>query len=247
MAGALISLAISKSIAKWTMGIQMIDPNTRDPNAKRILETVYELSRKAGLKAMPEVGIYSSQEVNAFATGPTQKHSLVAISSGLLTRMKPEEVEGVLGHEITHIANGDMVTMTLLQGVVNAFVMFLARILAFFITRNGKEDSSVGGMYYITVFVFEIIFMILGSMVIATFSRFREYRADAGGARLAGRNNMISALRALQRTVQIQDQRTSQPSVNAFKISGINGMMALFSSHPPIEKRIERLEQLSLR
>ena len=159
MAGAFISLALSKVMAKWMMGIQIIDPNTRDPNAKMILETVYNLCRKAGLKVMPEVGIYSSQEVNAFATGPTRNNSLVAISSGLITRMRPDEMEGVLGHEVTHIANGDMVTMTLLQGIVNAFVMFLARVLAYTITRSGKEDSStsMGGMYYITVFVFEIV------------------------------------------------------------------------------------------
>jgi heat shock protein HtpX len=245
MGGAFISLGLSKIMAKWMMGVQIIDPNTRDPSMKAILELVYSLSKKAGLKAMPEVGIYPSQEVNAFATGPSQKRSLVAISSGLLTRMKPDEVAGVIGHEISHIANGDMVTMTLLQGIINAFVMFLARILAFTIARgNSKDEStSLGGMYYIMVFLFEIVFMLFGSIIVATYSRFREYRADAGGAHLTGRQNMISALKALQRTTQIQDPRSSQPAFNAFKISGTSGIAALFSSHPPLDKRIERLER----
>jgi heat shock protein HtpX len=245
MGGAFISLLLSKTMAKWMMGIQIIDPNTRDPNAREILETVYTMARKAGLSVMPEVGVYSSPEVNAFATGPSRRNSLVALSSGLLTRMRSEEVGGVIGHELTHVANGDMVTMTLLQGVVNAFVMFLARILAYFLTR--RDDESVSGFYYLLVFVFELCFMVLGMIVVASFSRYREYRADAGGARLAGKNNMIAALKALQRTAQIEDTRQDQPAFQALKISSApRGFTAWFATHPPLEKRIERLESLSL-
>jgi heat shock protein HtpX len=250
MGGAFISLALSRVMAKWMMGVKVIDPNTRDEDLQQVLQMVYSLAKGAHLSTMPEVGIYDSPELNAFATGPTKSRSLVAVSTGLLSRMSPDQIEGVLGHEITHIANGDMVTMTLLQGVINAFVMFLARVLAFAIAqalRGDRDDRRGGegmsyGIFYITQFVLEIIFMILGSMVVATFSRWREYRADAGGARLAGRENMISALQALQRTYESVDMK-SQPAVQALKISSHpRGAMSFFSTHPPLADRIARLQ-----
>jgi len=246
MIGAFISLLLSKVMAKWMMGVQIIDPNTNDPNLRQLVETIHQLAKKAGLPKMPEVGIYNSPEVNAFATGPSKSNSLVAVSSGLLNRMRPEEVEGVLGHEITHIANGDMVTMTLLQGIINAFVMFFARVLAFAIARalGRKEDSeSVSPlMYQLTVFVLQIVFMILGSLVIAAYSRRREYRADAGGAILAGPQKMINALVALKKTVEIQDPSHQPEAIQAFKISSNAGLLSYFSSHPPLDERIARLQ-----
>ena len=253
MGGALISLALSRVMAKWMMGVQVIDPRTQDPDLQSLVEMVHTLARSAHLPAMPEVGIYDSPEVNAFATGPTKSRALVAVSTGLMQRMTPEQMEGVLGHELTHVANGDMVTMTLLQGVVNAFVMFLARAIAFAIAQTGRgdrDDDRGGGMsymtYYLVSMVLEIIFMILGSVVIATFSRWREYRADAGGARLAGRDKMIGALEALQRTTELVDTN-SQPAVQTLKINSRGGgvLMKLFSSHPPLEDRIARLQSMT--
>jgi heat shock protein HtpX len=196
---------------------------------------------------MPQVGIYTSPEVNAFATGPMQSRSLVAVSSGLLNRMSEKELEGVLAHEVSHIANGDMVTMTLLQGVINAFVMFLARVLAFVCSAIGSQgkERSVSGSYYAFVFLFEILFMILGSLVIAFYSRFREFRADRGGAFLAGKETMIAALESLQRTVQIHDPVAEKPALQAFKISASKGpsILALFATHPPLDTRITRLKE----
>lgn len=249
MGGAFISLALSKSMAKWLMRVHVIDPNTNDPDLRKLLNTVYDLCRAAHLTSMPEVGIYDSPEINAFATGPTQKRSLVAVSSGLLRRMSQKELEGVLGHEIAHIANGDMVTMTLIQGVVNAFVMFLARALAFIFSGLGqnREKSSSGSYFAYTafVFLFEILFMILGSLVVATYSRFREFRADKGGAHFAGKEKMIAALEALQRTQQIHDPAAEKPSFQSMKIStkSHRGLLSLFATHPPLETRIERLKE----
>lgn len=247
MVGSFISLGLSKMMAKWAMGVQIIDANTLDPNLRSIVNMVHELSRNAGLPAMPEVGIYQSPEVNAFATGPTKARSLVAVSTGLLQRLRRDEVEAVLGHEVAHIANGDMVTMTLLQGIVNAFVMFLARVVAFAISRgfsrsNDESSTSVSPFaYQITVFVLEMCFMVLGMIVVASFSRFREFRADAGGARLAGTDKMIAALQALKRTIEIKDPATDTPAFQALKISSPSGWLKLFATHPPIEERIERL------
>lgn len=246
MGGAFISLALSRIMAKWTMGVQIIDLDTRDFEQRELLQMVHDLAKSAHLPAMPQVGIYDSPEVNAFATGPTKSRSLVAVSTGLLQSMKREEIKGVLGHEVAHIANGDMVTMTLIQGVVNAFVMFLARAIAFALVMAGsksedREGSGAPMTYYVVQFVLEIVFMILGSMVVAWFSRYREFRADKGGARLAGRQNMIQALQGLQRTFEEVDP-AAQPSVQALKISGRPvGMMRLFSTHPPLEERIARL------
>ena len=248
MCGALISLAMSRMMAKWTMGVQVIDPQTRDPELQALVQTVHTLCRGAHLPAMPEVGIYDSPELNAFATGPTKARSLVAVSTGLLNRMNQSQLEGVLGHEVTHIANGDMVTMTLIQGVVNAFVMFLSRAIAYALVtamrgeRDDRERGSVGMLYYVVQFVLEIVFMILGSIVVAWFSRLREYRADAGGARLAGSDSMIGALQKLASTYEIEDPRP-QSAVATLKISGHpHGIMRFFSTHPPLTERIARLQ-----
>ncbi len=253
MGGALISLAMSRFMAKMMMRVQVIPPDTRDPHLRELVETVHELARAARLPAMPEVGIYNSPEVNAFATGPTKSRALVAVSTGLLNKMNRAEIRGVLGHEVAHIANGDMVTMTLLQGVVNAFVMFLARVIAYALTMNRDRDSEEGGggnfmAFYLTHIALEMVFMILGSMVVAWFSRYREFRADAGGARLAGRENMIQALECLQRTFErVEAAETAQPALQAFKISsGPNAFMRLFSTHPPLDERIERLKRSAI-
>lgn len=246
MCGALISLALSKVIAKWTLGVNIIDPSTKDPHLKDLLDTVETLSLRAGIP-VPEVGIYRSHEVNAFATGPTKKHSLVAVSSGLLNRMDKTQLEGVLAHEISHIANGDMVTMTLLQGVINAFVMFLARILAYIVSGLGKNkdnNNSSTLSYFMFTWLFESVFMTLGFLIVAAFSRYREFRADAGGARLAGKDAMIGALNSLKQLQTYQDTEQSQ-AVAAFKISqkSKNGFLSLFSTHPPLDERIKRLQQ----
>jgi heat shock protein HtpX len=245
MGGAFISLALSRLMAKWMMGVKVISPDTRDSEHRQLVLMVHELARSANLSIMPEVGIYDSPEINAFATGPTKSRSLVAVSSGLLYRMNQDEIRGVLGHEVAHIANGDMVTMTLVQGVVNAFVMFLARAIAFALTMAGQKDEENQGTpfaYYAVQMVLEIVFMILGSMVVAWFSRYREFRADQGGARLAGRQNMIQALQGLQRTIDVVGPADA-PSVQAFKISSRpGGFMRFFSTHPPLEERIARLK-----
>ncbi len=250
MGGAFLSLALSRVMAKWLMGVRVIDPNTRDPALSKLVATIHALATDAHLPEMPEVGIYESPEVNAFATGPSKRRALVAVSSGLLHRMQQGELEGVLAHEITHVANGDMVTMTLIQGIVNAFVMFLARILASIFSGlgRGREQSSGGGSYLsytIFVFLFEIVFMLLGSIVVAAFSRAREYRADAGGAHLAGREKMIAALERLRSSQQLRNPHAAKPSFDAMKIStsGKSGWMMLFATHPPLDERIKRLRE----
>lgn len=248
-AGAFISLFTSKYIAKKSMDLKIIDPNAAVGEEKNILEVIHNLARKAGLKVLPEVGIYNASELNAFATGPTKNNSLVAVSSGLLQKMNPDEIEGVLGHEITHITNGDMVTMTLILGVINAFALFLSRIVAYVISvgaagRNNSEGSisGPGPMFFMLSMVFDILFTFLGSILVAAFSRHREYRADKGGALLAGRDKMIEALKALQKATEPEDTRA--PSLSTLKISHKSGgFRALFSSHPPLELRIERLQR----
>jgi heat shock protein HtpX len=247
MGGAFISLGLSRIMAKWMMGVKIVPADTRDPELRELVQTVHELARAANLPAMPEVGVYDSPEINAFATGPTKARALVAVSSGLLRRMSPAEIRGVLGHEVAHIANGDMVTMTLIQGIVNAFVMFLARAIAFALTMTrgqGEQRSSGPSLsYYVTQLVLEIVFMILGSMVVAWFSRLREFRADAGGARLAGKESMIAALEGLKRNFGEIDP-SSQPAIQAMKISNRpGGWMKLFSTHPLLEDRIARLQR----
>jgi heat shock protein HtpX len=241
MAGSFISLLMSRAMAKWMYGVQVIDPNNCSSDEQRILDTVYQICRQAGLTTMPEVGVYQSDEANAFATGPSASRALVAISSGLFGLMNADEIEGVLGHEITHIVNGDMVTMTLLQGVVNAFVMFISRIIAFVLTRNSDGRDRSGMSFYLITMVLQSVLMVLGAILVASYSRRRECSADDGGARLAGRDKMIHALQALQRTYDRVDN-TAQPEAQTLKISSAPmGIWALFSTHPPLEERIERL------
>jgi heat shock protein HtpX len=247
MTGAFISLALSRIMAKMMMGVKVINPNSSDPREQQLLGIVYSLAQKAQLPDMPEVGIFHSPEVNAFATGPTKRRALVAVSSGLLQQMDSDQVEAILGHEITHVSNGDMVTMTLLQGVINAFVMFLARVLALAISGIGKGNRKGGsyGTYMILTFVFQSIFTILGSMLIFWFSRQREYRADSGGAKLAGKEKMIHALQGLQSHVHRQVKTPQTDAIEAYKIStpSKHGFAELFASHPPLEKRIAALKE----
>jgi len=244
MGGAFISLLMSKQMAKWMMRLHIIDPNRASGHELGLVQTVHGLAQKAGLTKMPDVAIYDSPEVNAFATGPSRNNSLVAVSTGLLQRMGKSEVDGVLGHEVAHIANGDMVTMTLIQGVVNACVMFFARILAFSVSnflRNDEEGGGSWGLEFILVMVFQMLFGVLGMIVVASFSRWREFRADAGGASLAGKGNMIGALQALKGT--LPNAREDEMAVASLKISGkASKFMALISTHPPLEDRIKRLQ-----
>ena len=237
MGGAIISLLISRFIAKKAMGVQLVDGRTGNADLDWLHRTVARLAQQAQLP-MPEVGFYESPEVNAFATGPSKSRSLVAVSSGLLRGMRQDEVEGVLAHELAHIKNGDMVTMTLLQGIVNAFAMFLSRIIAS-IVRNAMDERYAYIVSMVVTIVLDIVFMIIGAMVVAWFSRAREFRADAGGAALAGRGNMIAALRRLQSTKMLVDN--TQPELATLKISGGKAML-LFATHPPLEERIRALE-----
>ncbi|MBI4533235.1 MAG: protease HtpX [Candidatus Melainabacteria bacterium] len=238
MGGAFISLALSRAIAKWSYGITLINPATSSAAERQLIEMVHGLCRKAGLEVMPEIGIYQSDEVNAFATGPTKSRALVAVSSGLLNNMTGDEIEGVLGHEVSHITNGDMVTMTLLQGVVNAFVMFLSRVIAYVVTRGDKDSR---GVYWIVTFVLQTVFLILGSMLIALYSRHRETRADEASAQLGGREKMIRALEALKRTQERLDPR-AQPAMQTLKISTEpKGIWRFFATHPPLDERIAHL------
>lgn len=243
MAGAFISLQMSRWMAKRAMGVQLVDGASGQAELDWLHQTVANLARKAELP-MPEVGIYDSPEVNAFATGPSKKRSLVAVSTGLLRSMRREEVEGVLAHEVAHIQNGDMVTLTLIQGVVNAFVMFFSRIIAN-IVRQMVDEKISHLVFFVTTIVFDIAFGILGSMVVAWFSRAREFRADAGGAQLAGKASMIGALQRLMQNKEMVDN--SQPQLAAMKISGAqSGFMALISTHPPLEQRIAALQRAQI-
>lgn len=241
MGGAFISLLISKQMAKWSMGVKIIDPRTSHPEERWLIDTVASLAQAARI-GMPEVGYYQSPDVNAFATGATKNRSLVAVSSGLLSHMNKDEAKGVLGHEIAHVANGDMVTMTLIQGVVNAFVMFLSRIVAFVLSQNVQRENRHTVQFLATI-VFDILFAILGSIIVAYYSRRREFRADAGGARYAGRQNMIGALEALK--TYYSPRLESDPKFASLKISGLHkgGLMALMSTHPPLEVRIAALQR----
>jgi heat shock protein HtpX len=239
MGGSFISLQMSRFIAKRSTGAQVIDGHSGQPQLDRLYETIGTLTRQAGLP-MPEVAVYESPEVNAFATGPSRNRALVAVSTGLLNTMEPSEVEGVLGHEITHIANGDMVTMTLLQGVVNAFVMFLARLIAFAVARSNDSRRTDYGLQYMLIIVLQIVFGILGSLITAWFSRQREFRADAGGAMLAGRTKMIAALKRLKANEELVD--TQHQALATLKINGTRGWMVFFATHPPLDVRIDALE-----
>jgi len=248
--GAFISLLMSKQMAKWSMGVQVIDPKTANPEERWLLATVQQLARKAGIEEMPEVGWYDSPEVNAFATGPSKNSSLVAVSSGLMEAMDRDQAEGVLGHEMTHVANGDMVTMTLIQGVINTFVFLFSWILSRIIVNamNRSDDRRGGGNFFMEYLVRNLLQMalsFLGFIVVAAFSRWREFRADAGGAKLAGKQKMISALLALQEiTERKRNAIAPQGALSALKISGNPG--SLFATHPPLKVRIERLRSSTM-
>lgn len=238
--GSFISLLMSRWMAKKMMNVKVIDPDgPMNSQERQIVEMVHRMSRAAGITKMPEVGIYYSPEVNAFATGPSKNRSLVAVSSGLLDEMDEAAVEGVIAHEVAHIANGDMVTMTLLQGVVNTFVVFLARIAAFIASRFVKEEMAPI-VHFIAIIVFQIAFSILGSIVVFAFSRYREFHADRGGADLAGKDKMVHALRSLQAyTNRVTEEKDT--AIASLKING-KRKSSLFSTHPDLNERIRRLE-----
>jgi heat shock protein HtpX len=242
--GAFISLAMSRVMAKWMMGVRLIDSSVRDAKLQGLVARVHELSRRAGLTKLPEVGVYESPEINAFATGPTKNRALVAVSTGLLHQMNDSEVDGVLAHEVAHIVNGDMVTMTLVQGVVNAFVMFLARVAAFFASQFVDEEKRPMVQFGVVI-LFEILLGMLGMLVVAAFSRRREFRADQGGADLSTRENMIAALERLKLNAQYQGQLADdQPAIASLKISGkTGGFLKLFSTHPDLDARIAKLNR----
>ncbi|MBO1518613.1 protease HtpX [Oceanisphaera pacifica] len=240
--GSFISLLISKWMAKRAYNVQVID-QPRNEVEHWLLTTVTRQAQQAGI-GMPEVGIYHSGDMNAFATGASRNSSLVAVSSGLMSSMSRDEAEAVLAHEVSHIANGDMVTMTLLQGVVNTFVMFFARIIANIISsamsRDDEEGGGLGGLaYFGVVMVLELVFGMLASIIVMWFSRYREYRADEGSARLVGKEKMIAALQRLGQGSQAE----LEGSLAAFGITG-RGSSELFMSHPPLEKRIQSLRNL---
>ena len=238
MGGALISLQMSRWVAKRAAGVQLVDGRTGQPDLDWLHTTVSNLARQSNLP-VPEVGVYESEEVNAFATGPSKKRSLVAVSTGLLRGMERREVEAVLAHEVGHIANGDMVTMTLLQGVINAFVLFFARLVAFAV-RQVIDSRLAGLISFVVMIAMEILLGILGSMVTAWFSRQREFRADAAGASLAGRESMIAALRRLATNAERID--TSHAALATLKITNKKAWLTAFSTHPPLAERIAALE-----
>jgi len=238
--GAIISLFMSKPMAKWSTGAQVIDPNA--PRSQReawLLDTVHQLADRAGI-GRPEVAIYEGAP-NAFATGAFKNESLVAVSTGLLESMTEEEVAAVLGHEVAHIANGDMVTLTLIQGVVNTFVVFLARVVGYFVDRTIlRNERGLGAGYFVTVIVCEILFGIAASIIVAWFSRQREFRADAGSAHLLGSRDPM--IRALARLGGLEAGELPK-SFEASGISGRNAVSAIFASHPPIQQRIAALQR----
>lgn len=239
--GSVVSLLLSKTMAKMLMGVQVIDP--RNPGQFGwLVNRVYEIARLQGLTTMPEVGIYHSPEINAFATGPSKNNALVAFSTGLLNSMNQDELDGVIAHEIAHVSNGDMVTMTLIQGVVNTFVIFLARLVGYLISSR-VDDSKRQFVYFAVTFVLEIVFMIFASIVVFYFSRVREYRADYDAARSVGKEKMIAALEHLRRYFEPYDEVRS---LETLKIAGgkkASVLAMLFSTHPPLEARIERLRK----
>jgi len=240
--GSIISLFMSKSMAKRSMGVQLIE---QPANARErwLMETVFRQADKAGI-GHPEVGIFDSSQPNAFATGANRNSALVAVSTGLLANMTQDEVEAVLGHEISHVANGDMVTMALIQGVVNTFVMFLSTVIGHVVDRVVfKTERGHGPAYYVTSIIAQLVLSVLASIIVMWFSRRREFRADRGGAELAGRQKMISSLRRLQ---QAQEPKDLPDQMAAFGIAGGvgSGIKALFLTHPPLEQRIAALENM---
>lgn len=249
MVGSLISLFMSKWIAKKTAGVHIIETPSNQAE-QWLLQTVADLSQRAGIK-MPEVGIFYSSQSNAFATGWNKNDALVAVSSGLLERMTADEVRAVLGHEIGHVANGDMVTMSLVQGVVNTFVMFFSRVIGDIIDRNvfGRGDDDPPGLgYFVTTLVLDLVFGILANIIVMWFSRYREYRADEAGARLAGKQSMINALLRLQAEANMPDQMPAEMKAFAIAEGQQQGFSfaALFHSHPSIEQRVAALQQSNI-
>ncbi|HEY0634836.1 MAG TPA: protease HtpX [Gammaproteobacteria bacterium] len=242
--GAFFSLAISKWMAKRSTGAQVIE-QPRNATEQWLVETIRRQAQAAGIK-MPEVAIYDSPDINAFATGPSRNNSLVAVSTGLLYAMSRDEAEAVLGHEVSHVANGDMVTLTLIQGVVNTFVIFLSRIIGYLVDsflRRDEESSGPGLGYWISSIIAEIVLGILASVIVAWFSRQREFRADAGGANLAGSSKMVAALERLKQA------HTPSALPNEMAAFGIRngGVAKLFSSHPPLDERIAALRARAMR
>lgn len=243
MGGSFISLAMSKWSAKRMTGAQVI-VQPQNKTQQWLLATVKRQAEQAGI-AMPEVAIYNSPDINAFATGMSRNSALVAVTSGLINNMKMDEAEAVLGHEISHVANGDMVTLALIQGVVNTFVIFFSRVVGHVVDRVVfKTERGYGPAYYITSILAQIVFGILASAIVMYFSRLREFRADAGGASLAGRDKMIAALRRLQ---SIHEPSRLPDQMVAFGINGglAEGMRKLFMSHPPLSQRIAALQAMS--
>ncbi len=241
--GSIISLLMSKWMAKRSYGVQVIE-QPRSEIEYWLFNTVQRQAQQAGI-GMPEVGIYDSPDMNAFATGANRNQALVAVSSGLLYNMSRDEAEAVLAHEISHVANGDMVTLALIQGVVNTFVIYISRVLAGivsnFMRSDDEESSATGGIAYFAIsMVFELIFGILASTIVMWFSRQREFRADAGSAKLVGKEKMIAALERLARGHESQLDGTMM----AFGINGKTAMTELFMSHPPLEKRIQALREM---
>lgn len=242
MGGAFISLLMSKWMAKMFHGVKVIEPNNPNPELRALVMKVHELARRAQISKMPEVGIYESVDINAFATGPTKNKSLVAVSTGLLQRMNDKEVEGVLAHEVAHIANGDMVTMTLIQGIVNAFAMFFSRILANLVASNVDEKFREIVRFAVTI-LGDIAFTLLGSIVVNYFSRRREFRADAGGAKYSSRENMIAALQKLKSVYDLPiPPEEGQTATLMISNRDKGGIAKLFMTHPPLEVRIKALQ-----
>jgi heat shock protein HtpX len=236
--GALISLVISKWSAKRMMGVEVIT-EPRSPREIWLVNTVQRCATEAGI-GMPEVGIFDSPDMNAFATGARRDSALVAVSTGLLNGMSQAEAEAVIGHEISHVANGDMVTLTLIQGVVNTFVIFLSRVIGYVVDKIILKNERSNGMAYMaSVFISQMVLGILASMIVMWFSRQREFRADAGGAKLAGRTNMIAAL---ERLMNRHSEAALPEKMAAFGISGGKGISRLFMTHPPLEERIAALK-----
>jgi heat shock protein HtpX len=236
--GSFISLLISKWMAKMAVGAHVIEVPANQTE-RWLVDTVKRQAEKAGI-GMPEVAIYEAPDINAFATGWNRNDALVAVSTGLLANMSQDEAEAVLGHEVSHVANGDMVTLTLIQGVLNTFVIFLSRVIGFVIDRVVfKVERGQGPAFFITVIVAQIVLGILASIIVMWFSRWREFRADAGGAALAGRQKMVAALERLKLN---QEQSALPAQISAFGISGKSGITRLFMSHPPLEERIAALQ-----
>lgn len=238
-AGSFISLFLSKNLAKKQMGVRLIDDKSHNPTERWLYETVKTQAKKAGI-GMPEVGIFNHNAPNAFATGHNRNASLVAVSTGLLNHMQKNEIEAVLGHEVAHIQNGDMVTSTLIQGTLNTFVIFFARLISHVIAARGNNQKNAQQSYFLTNMVLQTVFGVLASLIVFWHSRHREFAADRGGATLSSKTNMIAALKRLQ---QAQNQGAKGALADDFKAFGIVPLNGLFATHPPLEKRIKALEE----